>query len=142
MTDATHPCRKCGQDYVPRPYQWLSKEWICQPCIRAKQRAYRRKRKAEGRPVVSGKVSKEYKAAYEREVRSKRPADQLKNATRWQTRRAIANGTLVKQPCEVCGALKVEAHHDDYSKPLDVRWLCRIHHIEHHNRERAEALPA
>jgi hypothetical protein len=41
---------------------------------------------------------------------------------------AVRDGRLVKQPCEVCGALKVEAHHDDYSKPLDVRWLCNSHH--------------
>lgn len=45
---------------------------------------------------------------------------------------AIATGRLVRQPCEKCGATKVDAHHDDYSKPLDVRWLCRKHHLEHH----------
>ena len=45
---------------------------------------------------------------------------------------AIANGSLVRQPCEVCGVERVDAHHDDYSKPLDVRWLCRGHHLEHH----------
>jgi hypothetical protein len=36
---------------------------------------------------------------------------------------------LVPQPCEVCGATKVEKHHPDYSKPLEVRWLCREHHL-------------
>ena len=28
--------------------------------------------------------------------------------------------------------LGVVAHHDDYSKPLDVRWLCRSHHMQLH----------
>jgi len=51
--------------------------------------------------------------------------------------RAYANvyerrGTLVKAPCEVCGSDKTEKHHDDYDKPLEVRWLCRQHHLEHH----------
>ena len=48
---------------------------------------------------------------------------------------AIRGGRLLKQPCEVCGATEdVEAHHADYSKPLDVRWLCYIHHNELHRK--------
>jgi hypothetical protein len=35
------------------------------------------------------------------------------------------------QPCEVCDA-PGERHHDDYDKPLDIRWLCRAHHGETH----------
>jgi hypothetical protein len=42
---------------------------------------------------------------------------------------AKAKGTLKTQPCEVCGStVSVEAHHEDYSRPLDVRWLCNYHH--------------
>lgn len=45
---------------------------------------------------------------------------------------ATRSGKLIKQPCEKCGEQKTQAHHDDYSKPLDVRWLCdRCHRIEH-----------
>ena len=50
------------------------------------------------------------------------------------TGNAIRDGRLKRMPCEVCGSEKSEAHHDDYSKPLDVRWLCRIHHLEHHGK--------
>jgi len=45
---------------------------------------------------------------------------------------AIKFGTLKRQPCEECGNEDSHAHHDDYDKPLDVRWLCAQHHKEVH----------
>lgn len=45
---------------------------------------------------------------------------------------ALRDGRLIKGPCEVCGKKKVEAHHDDYSRPLNIRWLCKKHHTEWH----------
>lgn len=52
-------------------------------------------------------------------------------------RAALARGTILREPCEVCESLIVESHHDDYSFPLHVRWLCHKHHIEV-TRDRAE----
>ena len=57
----------------------------------------------------------------------------FKEAVRKVTARAIQQGYLTRSPCEVCCTKEdVQAHHDDYNKPLDVRWLCRKHHQEHH----------
>ena len=57
---------------------------------------------------------------------------------RWRARYAVANairdGRLKRQPCVVCGDAKSHGHHDDYSKPLDVIWLCQKHHSERHNK--------
>lgn len=41
---------------------------------------------------------------------------------------AIRAGKITRLPCEVCGSPKTDGHHEDYSKPLSVRWLCRKHH--------------
>ncbi len=43
-------------------------------------------------------------------------------------KKAIARGILVRKPCEVCGEELVHAHHEDYSLPLSVKWLCPMHH--------------
>lgn len=56
------------------------------------------------------------------------------------TEKAILRGKLIPKPCENCGANgvfkdgrnEVQAHHDNYNKPLDVRWLCqKCHHNWH-----------
>lgn len=44
-------------------------------------------------------------------------------------RRAVARGDIVKPArCSCCGRYtkrrSLHGHHDDYTKPLDVRWLC------------------
>ena len=44
---------------------------------------------------------------------------------------AVKFGRLSPHPCFVCGE-KAEAHHPDYSAPLDVVWLCRFHHKQAH----------
>ena len=45
---------------------------------------------------------------------------------------AIRDGKLLRRPCEVCAG-KADGHHDDYARPLEVRWLCRQHHMAHHH---------
>ena len=45
---------------------------------------------------------------------------------------ALLNGSIQKQPCEICGCDIVEAHHDNYNEPLKIRWLCREHHAQWH----------
>lgn len=55
--------------------------------------------------------------------------------------RALKKGILKPKGCEQCGKHAV-AHHDDYNKPLDVRWLCDKHHFEWHQNNKAIALKA
>ena len=46
-------------------------------------------------------------------------------------------GKLIKQSCEQCGDENSQIHHDDYSKPLEIKWLCRKHHLELHSNRRS-----
>jgi formylmethanofuran dehydrogenase subunit E len=68
----------------------------------------------------------EVKAWYREYRRERYPSDRIKAFARNAARK------LARLACEVCGDKKAEAHHDDYSKPLDVRWLCTTHHAEWH----------
>jgi ribosomal protein S27AE len=56
----------------------------------------------------------------------------LKANARAHANTAVRRGTLKRKPCEVCGDADSVKHHDDYSKPLEVRWLCRKCHKAHH----------
>ena len=62
----------------------------------------------------------------------KKKIDPEKEKARYLVHKAVKKGVLVKKPCIVCNEKKTEGHHEDYSKPLDVVWLCATHHNERH----------
>jgi len=53
---------------------------------------------------------------------------QVQGKVRW----AVASGRLVRpDKCEQCGVkCKPQGHHTDYSKPLEVTWLCKACHAK------------
>lgn len=57
-----------------------------------------------------------------------------KEKARSVLRRAVDSGRLVRLPCVVCGNPRSHGHHEDYSKPLEVVWLCAKHHGELHRK--------
>lgn len=50
----------------------------------------------------------------------------------------LRRGKLVREPCEGCGDVEAQMHHEDYSKPLEVRWMCRSCHMAHHREKIGE----
>ena len=55
-----------------------------------------------------------------------------KRRARTAVMHAINAGIIKKLTCEKCGNIKVHGHHDNYDKPLEVKWLCAKHHRELH----------
>ena len=58
------------------------------------------------------------------------------------TARAYANvyqkrGKIKPSFCSICLSPNAQKHHDDYDKPLEVRWLCRKCHVELHRNDDA-----
>lgn len=53
--------------------------------------------------------------------------------------RALKDGVLVRpKQCSVCPSTKnIEGHHEDYSKPLEIIWLCKSCHHKRHRRGKA-----
>ena|ERR1035441_6200612 len=47
---------------------------------------------------------------------------------------AVRDRRLLKNPCRDCPRTDVHGHHTDYSRPLDVIWLCPVHHRAEHER--------
>ena len=66
--------------------------------------------------------------------RAQDPLKRPKILARYKLKYAVASGKMSRGLCEFDGCLDpmTHGHHEDYSKPLEVRWLCRKHHAQRH----------
>ena len=117
-------CKSCHKSEIQKNYErrMLDPEWREKELDRQREKAKRHR--AEGR-----------KPDPEAEKRGKLKwfeNNQHKRKAHYAVANALRDKRLSRNPCEKCGDENSEAHHDDYSKPLDVRWLCKKHHNDHH----------
>jgi len=106
-------------------YQKAQRKWRKENI--ALVREITRKSQAKYRKTEKGL---KYKAYHRALYRKRYP---LKYNIPYLVHMAVKKGIITKDPCKVCKTTKdVQAHHYDYSKPLDVIWLCRKHHNELH----------
>lgn len=107
-------CVKCGRNFRLTPAGIVHRTRICSPC----RNPYERHKRSN-----AATTAKHPDRAF----------------ARYEAYKAIQRGDLVRQPCEVCGIGSTQAHHPDYSKPLDVNWLCVNHHRLEHLRLKEES---
>lgn len=68
-------------------------------------------------------------AGYLRSYRARYPEKDRAHA---MVSMSIHRGKIKRQNCFVCDSPKAHAHHEDYSRPLDLIWYCRRHHAARH----------
>jgi len=129
MTAAHKTCFKCKvekpiTDYYVHPAMGDGRLGKCKECARKDVTANLAANAEHYRAYEKARSSLPHRVALRNEP--------CKVSAHSAVRRAVAAGILTRQPCEVCGLAKADAHHDDYNKPLAVRWLCRSHHAEWH----------
>lgn len=80
-----------------------------------------------------------YRERHKQRLAESERAAKLAEPEKYKARYLVFNakraGKIPQLPCAVCGATNSQAHHFDYSRPLDVIWLCRIHHAEVHKKQ-------
>ena len=109
----------------------------CKACTRADVSANRRARSSHYREYERLRQQRaDRRAAKQAYVALHNSRHPQKAIARRAVSNALRDGILLRESCEVCGA-RAEAHHEDYARPLDVRWLCLAHHRERH-REMAQ----
>lgn len=117
---------------------------MCDECPKCKHAAYMREwwrslspdeRREKIRRRDPEQVRRGLRERNRKRKESGTPDQQLKMRSRTALERAVYAGRITKGACERAGgdcSGRIEGHHDDYEKPLDVRWLCQHHHLELH----------
>ena len=133
--DLLKRCFKC-HEVLPRTEFYKHKQMgdgllgKCKSCTKKDSIERRHSKIEEVRAYDRGRQHKS-RPNYQKEYRQANP---LKYKAHSAVNYAVRTGSLERLPCEVCNISEgVHAHHEDYSKPLDVVWLCAIHHSERHN---------
>jgi hypothetical protein len=129
-------CIKCGlekplEEYYRHPRMKSGSLNKCKACCRADSRANRESNREKhveyDRLRFKSPARKKVVKAAQKRLRERHP----EKSFAWNAvSNAVRDGRLARKPCEVCGDPKAQAHHDDYAKPLEVRWLCFRHHRE------------
>ena len=127
-------CFKCGERkpltaFYAHPNMLDKHLNKCKECTKTDVRGNREKNIEHFRAYDRSRGNR-HKKGYAAKYRKKYP---VKYKAVNMISNAIRANKLFKEPCELCGCTEnIHAHHDDYSKPLNIRWLCAAHHRQWH----------
>ena len=120
-------CFKCGQEkplteFYKHPQMKDGRVNKCKECNKLDVRKNREKRIDYYRAYDRERGNRQT-VEYRRHYRESNP---IKTGARTMVSNFVRDGKLAKpDACEDCGAAgRLHGHHDDYAKPLEVRWLC------------------
>jgi hypothetical protein len=144
------PCIKCGASkpldaFYRHPMMLDGHLNKCIECTKADVRANRAARieyyRAYDRSRANEPNRKAARIARAKANQRPRPeTDPAKRAARIEVGNAVRDGRLKKAPeCEICSISgDLHGHHEDYSKPLEVIWVCTACHVFIHKYWRAQ----
>ena len=143
-----HQCKKCKQIkkasefYAVKESKFGIDTSHCKECRKESERKKWKKFCPDERKKILKRMRKYSKKHFQ--LNKKRYADNTEKLrkkypekfhARQTLKNAVASGKVKKLPCIECGEIKVHGHHEDYSKPLKVTWLCQKHHSELHSKK-------
>ena len=141
-------CKVCGHNKTGLDF--YGGDSTCKECRKEKARAYRRdnidrvkeydrnrpnyderiiQNRANYRKRISTPEGRAHEWALKKESQER---NLIKRSAHVIAGNALKYGRIVKEPCVICGEEKTEGHHEDYTAPLAITWLCNKHHMERH----------
>ena len=112
-------CLRCAKIKRERIRKRTRENWIIKH--RESDKKYQQKKRRENKKYKRDE-SKRYRLRFPEKVK----AHQILFY-------AVKKGKIKKSPCVDCGATyRIQGHHPDYSKPLEIIWVCSIHHKNYH----------
>lgn len=122
MKTTTKHCQKCKTTSEPLAVNSRSKRgtfsYMCRKCNTERHKRYRSTE--EGKKITYRAIYKSIENNF------------YKQLARYKLNTEVRKGNILKPIiCSVCKQTKkIEGHHPDYTKPLDVIWCCRSCHAD------------
>lgn len=118
-------CKVCQNTY--------SRSWSAKPINKEQKAITSKEYNKTHRDELAANARWYYKNHREKCILRQVSKPYEKRLATWTVKDAIKVGRLTRPIRCLCGSSRnIEAHHVDYSKPLDVEWLCSVCHKARH----------